>query len=223
MRTMDSSIELNGPTAAIEIVEFGPALRVRGVRMRFARNAEIFGEDEPADYVYRVLSGAVRTLRFSQDGRRQILGFHFPGDIFGLEPGAEHSLSAEAVSNTEIVLVRRNHIDKVAAEHPAAARAMLALSVDCLAQARDHALILGRKGAGERVAAFLLRLADRAATRGELDLPMPRADIADYLALTIETVSRTFTEMERQCAIALPSSRHVVMRDRSALAELSAA
>jgi CRP/FNR family nitrogen fixation transcriptional regulator len=84
-------------------------------------------------------------------------------------------------------------------------------------------MVLGRKGAGERVAAFLLRLADRSARNQELDLPMSRADIADFLGLTIETVSRAFTEMERQHAIALPSSRHVVMRSRSALMQLEAA
>lgn len=208
---------------AIEIVELAPNLRLRGMRMLFTRNEEIFGEGEPADYVYRVMSGAVRTMRFSQEGRRQILGFHLPGDVFGLESGETHSLTAEAVGHAEIALVRRAQMDKAVAEENAAARALLALTAQSLAKARDHALILGRKGAGERVAAFLLRLADRATARHELDLPMSRADIADYLALTIETVSRAFTEMERQCAIALPSSRHVVMRSRAALIELEAA
>jgi CRP/FNR family nitrogen fixation transcriptional regulator len=191
--------------------------------MSFARNEEIFGEDEPADYVYRVVSGAVRTMRFAQDGKRQILGFHMAGDIFGLESGPTHSLSAEAVGDAQIVMVRRTQLDKAAAEDASAARALLALTSQNLKNARDHAVILGRKGAGERVAAFLLRLADRGVSPRELDLPMSRADIADYLALTIETVSRAFTEMERQAAISLPSSRHVVMRSRSALIELQAA
>jgi len=84
-------------------------------------------------------------------------------------------------------------------------------------------MMLGRKGAHERVAAFLLRLADQSSSRQELDLPMSRADIGDYLGLTIETVSRAFTEMERQRAITLPSSRHVVMTNRFALAQLEAA
>jgi CRP/FNR family nitrogen fixation transcriptional regulator len=207
---------------AIEIVALAPALSLRGVRMRYTRNEEIFGEGEPAEHVYRVISGAVRTMRFSQDGRRQILGFYFAGDVFGLEAGADHALSAEAVCDAEIAVVRRAHLDKAASSDFAAARAMLDLTAQSLTQARDHALILGRKGAGERVAAFLLRLADRAPCQ-ELDLAMSRADIADYLALTIETVSRAFTEMERQAAIALPSSRHVVMRSRAALAELEAA
>jgi CRP/FNR family nitrogen fixation transcriptional regulator len=168
--------------------------------MRFERNAEIFGEDEPAEYLYRVVSGAVRTMRFSSDGRRQILAFHLPGDTFGMET-----------------------LEKAAEADTQAARRWLEMTSKDLRSAQDHALILGRKGAGERVAAFLLRFADRFMRGHDLDLPMSRADIADYLGLTIETVSRAFTEMERLHAISLPSSRHVVMRNRSALMQLECA
>lgn len=205
-----------------DTIEFG-GVSLRGVRMRFERNEEIFGEDEPAEYVYRVLSGAVRTMRFTSDGRRQILGFHLPGDVFGLELGDEHTLSAEAVGASDIVMVRSSAIQRAAAEDMRAARALLQLTSDQLKGARDLALVLGRKGAGERVAAFLLQLADRFVAKRELDLPMSRADIADYLGLTIETVSRAFSEMERQAAIALPTSRHVVVRNPGALMELQAA
>jgi CRP/FNR family nitrogen fixation transcriptional regulator len=208
---------------AADMIQFSPQLSLRGVRMHFDRNAEIFGEDETADYVYRVVSGAVRTMRFTEDGRRQILGFHLPGDIFGLETGAQHTLSAEAVAGSEIVMVRRSCLEKAANEDMGAARALLALTAAQLNEARAHALVLGRKGAGERVAAFLLQLANRFVSKRELDLPMSRADIADYLGLTIETVSRAFSEFERQCAIGLPSSRHVVMRNPSALMHYQAA
>jgi CRP/FNR family nitrogen fixation transcriptional regulator len=203
-------------------IEFG-SFSLRGVRMRYERNEEIFGEEEPADYVYRVASGAVRTMRFTSDGRRQILGFHLPGDVFGLEFGNGHTLSAEAVTASDIVMVRRSVIEQLTAKDPSAARALLALTSEQLARARTHALVLGRKGAGERVAAFLLQLAGRVVAKRELDLPMSRADIADYLGLTIETVSRAFSEFERQSAIALPSSRHVVMRNPTALLQLEAA
>jgi CRP/FNR family transcriptional regulator, nitrogen fixation regulation protein len=208
---------------AQDVIAFGPTLTLRGMRVRFERNEEIFGEAETAEYVYRVVSGAVRTMRFSSDGRRQILGFHLPGDVFGLELDDTHTLSAEAVAGSELVMVRRSLVDKAAGQDLHAARAVLALTAQSLNSARDHALVLGRKGAGERVAAFLLQLADRFVSRNELDLPMSRADIADYLGLTIETVSRAFSEMERQCAIALPSSRHVVMRNPSVLLQLEAA
>jgi CRP/FNR family transcriptional regulator, nitrogen fixation regulation protein len=206
----------------LDVIDLGPALCLRGTRMHFERNAEIFGEEEPAEYIYRVVTGAVRTMKFSADGRRQILAFHMPGDIFGVEVADTHSCSAEAVGNCEIVLVRRSLLEKAANEDVRAARQWLDLSGQNLRKAQDHTLILGHKGAGERIAAFLLRFADRSRSQ-DIELPMSRADIADYLCLTIETVSRTLTQLERQCTIALPTSRHVVMRNRSALMQLEAA
>lgn len=209
--------------AVSDAIALGQGLVLQGTRMRFERNEEVFGEGETADYVYRVVSGAVRTIRFSNDGRRQILGFYLPGDVFGIECGPEHTLSAEAIADADIALVRRSLIDAAAKQDVAAAQALIGLMQRQLRSAQDHALVLGRKGAGERVAAFLLNLADRVTASCEIDLPMSRADIADYLALTIETVSRAFTQMERDHTIALPSSRHVVVRDRCALELLEAA
>ena len=208
---------------AADVIQFGPNLSLRGVRMHFARNEEIFGEDEAAEYVYQVVSGAVRTERFTAEGRRQILGFHLPGDIFGLECGDHHTLSAEALVSADVVMVRRCSLDKAVVETPGAALTLMKLMAQHLEEARAHMLLVGRKGAGERVAAFLLQLAERIARNRELDLPMGRADIADYLGLTIESVSRAFSEFERQSAISLPSSRHVVMCDRSALMHQEAA
>lgn len=206
-----------------DAIALGPGLALQGVRMHFQRNEEIFGEGESATYVYRVVSGAVRTVRFTADGRRQILAFHLPGDIFGLEPGSRHGLSAEAVGDSEVSVVRRSLIETAAAQDIKAAQALIGLMSREMASAQEHAFMLGRKGAGERVAAFLLQLGARVASQREIDLPMSRADIADYLALTIETVSRAFTQMERDHAIDLPSSRHVVVRDRMALEQLQAA
>jgi CRP/FNR family nitrogen fixation transcriptional regulator len=208
---------------AIDTIDLGSDLSLRGTRMRFERNAEIFGEEEPAEYIYRVVSGAVRTIRFSSDGRRQILAFYLPGDIFGIEIDKTHTCTAEAVGASEITLVRRSLLEKAASEDIRAARRWLELTGQNLLSAQDHTILLGHKGAGERVAAFLLRLAERSTRSQDLNLPMSRADIADYLCLTIETVSRTLSELERQCAIALPTSRHVVMRSRSALMHLEAA
>lgn len=203
-------------------IAFGQ-VRLHGVRMPYERNAEVFAEGDGVDYVYRVVSGAVRTVRFSSDGRRQILAFHLPGDVFGLEFGRTHNFSAEAVIDSTVVLVRRSLLDKAVLDNFSASQALLKLAAHQLQDAQEHNLVLGRKGAGERVAAFLLGLVDRFTAHEELDLPMSRLDIADHLALTIETVSRAFTQMERDRAIALPSSRHVVVRDRHALEMLQAA
>lgn len=212
----------NGPSVS-DAVALGPGLAVQGTRLRFRRNEEIFGEGEHADYVYRVVSGAVRTVRFSSDGRRQILGFHFPGDVFGLDAGARYTLTAEAVADADVALVRRSVIDALAVNDAGAAHALFKLMQLHLGNAREHVLLLGRRGASERVAAFLLKLTDRYSATSAIDLPMSRADIADYLALTIETVSRAFTQMERDNAIHLESARHVIVRDRCALELLEAA
>ncbi len=211
------------PPTVSDAIILGPGLAIHGARMRFGRNEEVFGEGEAADHIYRVVSGAVRTSRFSSDGRRQILAFHLPGDVFGIEPGGVHSLSAEAITEAEISLIRRSLVETAAAQDARAARALLELMSRQLTSAREHALVLGRKGASERVAAFLLQLSDRFRAHGEISLPMSRSDIADYLALTIETVSRSFTQMERDHTIELPSSRRVVVCDRSALEHLQAA
>jgi CRP/FNR family transcriptional regulator, nitrogen fixation regulation protein len=199
------------------------ALELPGVRMRFERNEEIFGEGEAAEYVYKVISGAVRAMRFTSDGRRQIMAFYLPGDVFGFDLKDAHGFSAEALAASDILLVRRSAIEKAGSGDVRAARALLELSAAQLHQAQEHAFILGRKGAGERVAAFLLQLAERLCAAGEIDLPMSRSEIADYLALTIETVSRAFSHMEREQMIALPNARHVVVRSRSALANCQAA
>jgi len=207
----------------VDTIDFGPALSLRGTRMHFERNAEIFGEGEAAEYLYQIVSGAVRTMRFTSDGRRQILGFHLPGDIFGIELGQMHSVTAEALASTDVIMVRRSLLERAAAEDPRAARCWLEHASRTINSARDHALLLGRKGAGERVAAFLLWISERFVRAQDFNLPMSRADIADYLGLTIESVSRAFTEMERRCAIDLPTSRHVVMRNRPSLAMAAAA
>lgn len=205
-----------------DVIAFGQRT-FRGFAAHFRRNAEIFGAGEPADHICRVAVGAVRIVRYASDGRRQILAFHTAGDIFGYDLGATRDFTAEAVSDCEVVLVRRSAIDAAAAEDNSLARALMTFAKTQLLAAQDHALVLGLKGAGERVAAFLLQFASRTGAGKELDLPMSRLDIADHLALTIESVSRAFTQMERDRSIALPSSRHVLMTNRRALETLLAA
>jgi CRP/FNR family transcriptional regulator, nitrogen fixation regulation protein len=190
-----------------------------GAPMPFARNSEIYGENEPADYFYKVISGSVRTYKVLSDGRRQIGAFYLPGDIFGFETGTAHSCSAEAVSNARVMVIRRSTVTALAARDPAAAQLLLGATMRELARAQSHIMLLV-KTAQERVAGFLLEMADRAAGHNEVDLPMSRQDIADYLGLTIETVSRTLTLLENSAAIALPTSRRIVLRNRAALRQL---
>lgn len=196
--------------------------RMAGSPMQFERNTEIYGQDEPAQYVYRLVSGAVRTYKLLSDGRRQIGAFHLPGDVFGLEAGPVHRFSAEAIGDVTVRVAKRSALVALAARDSDLASDLWTLTAEKLRRAEDHMLLLGRKNAEERVASFLLEMADRAPDDLVVELPMSRQDIADYLGLTIETVSRTLTHLENRAAIELPSSRRINLRDRRALQRLDA-
>jgi CRP/FNR family transcriptional regulator, nitrogen fixation regulation protein len=188
-----------------------------GSCMNFARNAEIFGEDEPADYFYKVVTGAVRISKLMSDGRRQIGAFYLPGEMFGLETDDTHAFSAEAICDSQVLVVKRSAFLAEASRDCAIVTEIWTQTMMHLHRAQNHMLLLGRKNAQERIAAFLLEMAARLSRTGEVELPMSRQDIADYLGLTIETVSRTLTQLERDGLIAIPASRRIVFRDRAAL------
>jgi CRP/FNR family nitrogen fixation transcriptional regulator len=199
---------------------FLDSIGLMGAIMPYSRDAEIYGENEPVDYVYRVMSGAVRTYKVLGDGRRQIGAFYLPGDIFGLEAGDEHSFSAEAISDAKILVVKRSTLLALAERESEVARQLWSLTGEELRRVQDHILLL-IKTAKERVGSFLLEMAKRRPSGNDVELPMSRQDIADYLGLTIETVSRTLTELENSASIELASARHIVLRDRRALALLN--
>ena len=205
-----------GPRAPF-LIEVLAGLQLPAAVLPFDRNEEFFGEGEPAVFVYKVVSGAVRSFRILSDGRRQIDRFHLPGDIFGIEDGEEHRFSAEAIADSRIAFVKRTSLEAAVSRDNTAARLLWSLACRDLERARDHMLLLGRKSATERVATFLLEMSASGRGAATIDLPMCRNDIADYLGLTIETVSRTLTQLERRGVIELPSSRHVELRDRAAL------
>jgi CRP/FNR family nitrogen fixation transcriptional regulator len=200
----------------------GEAIALPASALRLTRNEEIYGEGDTADYVYQVVSGAVRTARFLDDGRRQIGAFLLPGGVFGLEPGSTHRFTAEAISETEILMVKRATLDKALSGNAEALRQLWALTAADLQQLQDQLLLLGRKSAQERVAAFLLEMSKRAQKAQSVHLPMSRNDIADYLGLTIETVSRTLSQLERRQIIRLSGSREIALCDRAALVALDA-
>jgi CRP/FNR family transcriptional regulator, nitrogen fixation regulation protein len=196
------------------------AIELMGTVMPFARNAEIYGENEPADYLYKVVRGTVRTYKVLVDGRRQIGAFHLPGDVFGFETGNEHTFAAEAITDCRIALIRRSALTALAARDNEVARQMWAFTARELQRVQAHLLLL-IKSAQERVATFLLEMAGRVSAGGTVELVMSRQDIADYLGLTIETVSRTLTQLEKTAAIEVSTSRRIVLRDHSALVRLN--
>ena len=142
--------------------------------------------------------------------------------MFGLEAAELHRFSAEAIADSTVRIAKRSALVAMAGrDGELSSELWTRMAVD-LRRAQDHMLLLGRKNAEERVASFLLDMAGRASGAGTIELPMSRQDIADYLGLTIETVSRTFTHLESKAAIGLPTSRRVTLRNRSALQRLNA-
>jgi CRP/FNR family nitrogen fixation transcriptional regulator len=196
------------------------SIELMGAPMPFARNAEIYGENEPAEYLYKVISGTVRTYKVLNDGRRQIGFFYLPGDVFGLEVGDKHSFSAEAIVDCKVLVIKRSSVIALAARQSDVSRQLWEMTATELRRVQDHIMLL-IKTAQERVAGFLLEMAARVPGSTEIELPMSRQDIADYLGLTIETVSRTLTQLENSSAIAVPTSRRIVLRNRAALTRMN--
>ncbi len=196
------------------------SLGLTGSVVNFSQDREIYAEGAAANSFYKVVSGVVRTCKFLSDGRRQIDAFYQAGDIFGIESDGPHSLSAEAVSDCTLISYRRRGVD-VTAGGPAADK-LFAHIMQRLARAQEHALLLGRRSAMEKVAAFLVDWADNS-TDGKLaSLAMTRQDVADYLGLTIETVSRTLSQLERDGLIDMPTARQIRLTDLRALRDLNA-
>jgi CRP/FNR family nitrogen fixation transcriptional regulator len=188
----------------------------------YKKGTEIYGEKEPADYVYQVKAGAVRSYKLLSDGRRQIGAFHLAGDIFGLENGGEHRFTAEAIVDTVVRLIKRLSLEMVAESDAIVARNLLSMTTTNLQHAEDHMLLLGRKTSLERVAAFLIEMDKRLTAAGIMALPMSRRDIADYLGLTLETVSRALSRLHQLGTLDFigTNQRQIVLRDRAQLISL---
>jgi CRP/FNR family nitrogen fixation transcriptional regulator len=209
---------INGVAKGNPLVE---AIRMMGATMSFPSGTEIFGEGEKADYAYQVVSGVVRTYKVLSDGRRQVGGFYLPGDVFGLEFRDEHTFSAEAITDTKVVVIKRSMLMVAAGRDTGVSRDLMALTGRELRRVQNRVLLLV-KSAEQRVAHFLLEMAERARSGNVVELPMVRQDIADYLGLTVETVSRTLSSLANAAAIQVSTPRRVVLRNRSALQLLNA-
>ena len=221
LATITQPLSPVGPAAIALSFDDRTAWGIPAAATRYSRNEEIFGEGDEADFVYRVKRGAVRLYRVLADGRRQIGAFHLAGDEFGFETGPEHAFSAEAICDCEIVAVRREAVYRKAEGDAGFSRQLWSRAIADLATARDHMLLLGRQTAVERVAAFLVEMADRSRAGASITLPMSRQDIADYLGLTIETVSRTLTQLTEEGAIEIPTARTIKLRNPAALRNLN--
>jgi CRP/FNR family transcriptional regulator len=182
----------------------------------------VFEADEAAN-VYSLTSGLLRLSKLLPDGRRQIAGFLFPGDFLGITMEEEHAFTAEAVAPSTLCKFPRRRFDDFIARHPALERRLYAVAAHELAAARQQLVLLGRKTATERIASFLLMLAGRCHSRvsDEIAFPMSRADIADYLGLRIETVSREISALKAARIIQLTSRQSFRIVERERLEQLA--
>lgn len=192
------------------------------VLLAYHRNQEICSEGRPADHWYCVVSGVARRCATRCDGRRQILGLLLPGDFFGFTARQEYDFAVEAiVEGMTIASYPRRRAEALADVEPELAREILAVALETISQLQAQLLILGRITATEKVASFLLAMAARSPTHqfNKVLLPVSRYDIADCLAVSVETVSRSLTDLRRRGMIALPSTRVVKIVDREGLTE----
>jgi CRP/FNR family nitrogen fixation transcriptional regulator len=190
------------------------------VRLSFRRGEEIYAQDEDADLIYRVVDGSVRTTHLQADGRRQVGGFYYEGDIVGVEVGGGHRFSAEALTDCAVLALRRDGSAACGTGH--VQRMIWAATATELQRTQSHLLLLGRATACERVARFLMDIATR--FRGEfVILPMSRQDMADYLGLTIETISRMLGRLQADGVIEFFGSRKYRVRRPGCLSDMAAA
>lgn len=185
----------------------------------------VFCQGEPADHVYEVIEGVLKLYILTADGRMQITGFAYPGQILALDADTAYSTTAEAVTQAKLCQYPRAKFERVIDDHPQLARQLFTIVAQDLTAARGQMLLLGRKSATEKIASFLLHLAERNEARGDdpttIDLPMSRGDIGDYLGLTIETVSRTITRLRQLGILDLRQHRKIRLRDMDRLGGLA--
>lgn len=199
---------------------FGP-LKTVGQAMTVAKGSELFAEGDDAEHLYQIRSGVLRLCKLLPDGRRQIEQFGLPGDLIGFEPGTIHNATAEAVSDCVIVRYRRTRVEGIASTDPRLARNILGLAIKQLSDAQRRLVLLGRNTAMERLAFFILEMMERTDAAKCVELTMSRTDIADYLGLTTETVSRLFTNLRQDGIITLPNANRLVVQDLAALEALA--
>jgi len=184
-----------------------------------APGATLYAEGDSGDFVYGVIAGMVRTINVSRDGHRVVRGFHLSGEFFGMERAHLHASSAEAVSDTWAVRCSRSRLDTLAASDSQIANALWSWLLRMAARAEDLS-VLGRASAAEKLAYFLIDFMGRVSAARSIELPMSRTDIGDYLGLSSETVSRTFTTLRRDGLITT-HGRYVILLNPGALQRMS--
>jgi CRP/FNR family transcriptional regulator len=194
-----------------------------GKEISLGRDEGLFLEGDAAQYCFKVVAGAVRSCRLLGDGRRHVAEFFLRGDFIGLAAEPAYPFTADAVTDATLLRFPRIAIEKMISLRPSLGKWQVELLCRDLSSAQQQMLLLGRKNAIERIASFLLLMADRGHDAEHVSLPMTRSDIADHLGLTTETVSRIFGQLRSQRVIELRGASHVLVSDIDALEELAQA
>src|SRR5579863_4083906 len=181
----------------------------------------IFWEGDEARQIFDVLEGVLRIYRIMPDGRRAIMGFIYPDDVLGVSFQDRYLFTAEAVTDVKVRRISRGRFFSLVNESPALRPQLFALLCDEMSAAQDQMLLLGRKSAEERVVSFLLAVHRKNAAGNDIALPMSRLDMADYLGLTMETVSRMMTSLTRRGLISASGRHTLTLRKLSALREIA--
>ena len=200
-------------------------LHADGAAKAYHRGQEIYRPEDPAEYWYRILFGVARKCALLADGRRQIVDFLLPGDLFGFAARRKRHFGVEAaVDGTLVIRYPRRQVEILADSDNRVGRMIRNMAFEANARMQMRMLILGRMTAVEKVGCFLTEMADRSSEgpSAPILLQMSRYDIADYLALSIETVSRALSDLKRRGAITINRKRHVIIADRKALGGLVA-
>ena len=214
----------NVPVPTIVPAEEGPTLRdlFKGQPAdEYSAGAAIFWEGDPAGQIFDIADGVLRVYKILADGRRAIVGFIYPGDVLGVSCQRRYLFTAEAVTDVKVRRFSRGRFFSLISESPALRPQLFALLCDEMSAAQDQMLLLGHKSAEERVVSFLLAVHRKSAVGNDIHLPMGRLDMADYLGLTIETVSRTMTSLTRRGLIAAAGRQTLTLRMPNTLREIA--
>ena len=212
------SVETSSPVAGFA------STHPRALETRLKAGAYLYFEGDEVEWLYLVKKGVLRLTRLLEDGRRQVIAFGYPGDVIGFPAEGLHHTDCDVLVDVKLQPYRLSCLEGTCRQEDIH-RQLLKAALREISGMQDHFMMLGRKSAAEKVASFLCVLADRVGEQvgglTQMELPMKRTDIADFLGLTTETVCRTLTQLRKDGVIAIENIHTIIVLEPSALLALS--